>query len=797
MIEGDLFGNVDARDKMDLKSVVSDYSRYWYVFLLSIIIFGALAFLRIRYTIPEYHVGSTILIKDQEDGGNLLAGPAMSGLDMFSMQRSIEDEISLLKSKSLMERVLTELSFRNSFFVEGRVQDVEVFESDLPVKLIVSELRPGAAEKKIFIKPQDNNSFILGEMTSDGNWQEAIRKFGQQINKPYAKFTVIETSDSAYFNKDSRIIVVFHDIKSLAARYSNELTITPVNKTSNVIDLSITDPVWKKSVAILNKLLEVYEQEAVEDKNRIASNALAFIDERLRYLTEELSSVEKNVELYKKQNDLTNVSSEAELYLKSADDYNRQLAEYDIQIDLLKSIEDYLQKQGDQVALVPSALNIQDPTLQILISKFNELQLERQRMQRTTQPDNPLMLNINDQLNNLRTNIGENIKNIRNGLIITRENLVANSAKFEYRKKQVPVMERELLEINRQQSVKEGLYLYLLQKREESALSLAASVSNFRIIDAPDVLYPIYPNKPMLYMIAVCAGLILPFSFLYLRKILNDKVMQIREIERVTRTPILGEIARNKTRQFIVVTQDASNPLVEMFRLIRTNLQFAACGKENKVILVTSSMSGEGKSFFSINLAASLVLTGKRVVMLSMDLRKPTLLKIFKLADGPGITNYLIGDNVSVNDIVRPSNMFPNLFIVTSGPVLPSPTELMMGPKIGKLIGTLKASFDHIIIDTAPVGLVADAFALSPYLDSTIYLVRRNYTPKDCLEIVDKIYREQKLKYPMIVLNDTTIGKQHKYGYGYGYTKNGQKPMKTKNSDSKHNVKQNGIASSK
>lgn len=781
MIDGDLF-QANADDKINLKSILSDYLPYWYLFALGVGVCVTLAFFRIRYTVPQYYVASTLLIKDQGTGSELLSGASAESMEMFRPKKSIDDEINILKSKSLMERVLRELSFNTTYYLEGRVHDMEVYGNDLPIKIVVSDLQPRAYGKRIFIYPKDNNSFQLGEEMPNEKLLMSTYQYGQQIEKPYGVFTVIEATDSVSLKKDDKVIVVFHDVKKLASHYSEKLYVAPVSQTSNVLNVGLTDQVWKNGVDILNKLIEVYEKEAVEDKNMMASNALAFIDERLQYLNAELTDVEKNVELYKRQNAVTDVSSEAELSLQNASDYNKQLAEFDIQVELLKSVEDYLQKPGDEVALVPSALNIQDPTLHILISKFNELQLERQRMQRTMQPDNPLMLNINEQLSNLRINIGENIKNIRNGLIITRQNLIASSKKFEYRKKRVPAMERELLEINRQQSVKEGLYLYLLQKREESALSLAATVSNFRVVDPPAVIYPIFPNKPMIYMIAILAGLIVPFSLLYVKNLLNDKVMELKDIQRGTRTPVLGEIARNETKQPVVVTQDGANPLVEMFRLIRTNLQFATLGKPNKVILVTSSMSGEGKSFFCINLAASLVLTGKRVVVLGMDLRRPTLLKSMKIADGIGITNYLIADNISVVDIIRSSNILPNLFVISSGPALPSPTELMMSPKVNQLFETLRASFDHIIIDSAPIGLVADGFTLAPYLDSTIYMVRRNYTPQDSLAIIEKVYRERTLKFPMIVLNDTII-KNKKYGYGYGYS--GQKSKKSRDASIK------------
>jgi capsular exopolysaccharide synthesis family protein len=531
------------------------------------------------------------------------------------------------------------------------------------------------------------------------------------------------------------------------------------------LNISLKDPVWERGITIVAKLIEVYEKEAVEDKNLIASNTLNFIDERLKYLTAELTDVEKNVELYKKENGLTDVGSDAALFTSSASEYNKKLADLDIQIELLSSIETYLQKQGEQFEMIPSSLNIQDPTLLSLIAKFNELQLQRQRMLRGSQPDHPLVINMNEQLANLRVNIRENLRTIKNGLGITRQNLLANSARFESKKRMVPAMERELLEINRQQGVKAGLYLYLLQKREESALSLAATVSNTRIIDAPSAGYPDGPNKMTFYMMAILFGIAVPFAVLYLRDMINDKVQHLREVEKSTATPILGELAHDKTGETLVVTHGSRSVITEMFRHIRTNLQFATAGKENKVILITSGMSGEGKTFFSINLGASLVSTGKRVVVLGMDLRKPRLIKALNLSDTLGITNYLISDAVSVNDIVRPLGVMEDLFVIGSGPVPPNPAELMMSPKIGKLINILKESFDYVIIDTAPVGQVVDAFMLAPYIDSTIYLVRYNFTPKPLLETIQKIYKERKLSHPMIVLNDA----KEKKGYGYGY----------------------------
>lgn len=771
MIEGDMFQERTG-DKINIRSVINGYLKYWPVFVVFVAIGLSLAWLRIRYTVREYVVSSTILIKDNQDKTALPPGAGAADIDLFRSTRNTEDQIIMLKSKSLMERVLRELSYNTAFYQKGRVHDLELYR-DLPVRLVVHKLEPGAYGKKYYISPGKNNSFVLEEEGEDGILKGTTYKFGQQINKRYAQFTVLEAGGGTTLDNE-KLIFVFHDVVKLAGYYSGKLSISPVNKQSNAITVSLTDPVWEKSVDILNKLIEVYEQEAVEDKNLTAANSLSFIDERLRYLTAELNDVEKNVELYKKKNDLTDVSSEAELYLRSADEYNKQLAEFDIQIDLLKSIGAYLEKEDNKYELVPSSLNIQDVTLLNLMGKFNELQLERQRMLHTTRPDNPLIINLNEQLNNLRLNIVENIKNIQRGLIITRENLVSSSSKFEFRKKKVPVMERELLEINRQQGVKEGLYLYLLQKREESALSLAATVSNFRVIDPPSVSYPIGPNAPLLYLVGILLGLGFPFAILYVRNLLNDKVQDVKDIEMATRVPVLGEIARNKTKDSIVVQQERSNPLVEMFRLVRTNLQFTTAGKKNKVILVTSSISGEGKTFFSINLAASLVLTGKKVVVLGMDLRKPTLNKTVGIGGSEGITSYLSSDTLTLDDIIRPSKVLDDLYIIPAGPATPNPTELLMTSKVETLFETLKLSFDHIVIDSAPIGMVADSYSVAAYVDATIYIMRCNHTLKEQIGIVDRIFREGKLKNPSIVLNDVRLTKGYGYGYGYGYGKTGK-----------------------
>ena len=753
-------------EEIDLKSILFKYLRYWYLFVIGVIIFVTIAFFHLRYVTPLYNISSTLLIKDYRNGPDMFGNAAFHDLELFNTFKNIKNEIQILKSPDLMEEVLSELEMKASFYVEGNVKTSELYGRKLPVKVLIHELDSSAFGKMINLHIQGNNGFELSEA---GNEIRSSHLFGQEIKKPYGKFTVLASSGVAQHNAKS-IQIQFNDTRRLANYYSQKLNVTLVDQDASVLQISMTDAVPEKGEDIITKLVQVYNREAVEDKNQIAANTIDFIDDRLISLTSELSEVEKEVEQYKRHNALTNVSSEANLYLERASKYNHELAELEIQLDILKSIEGYLDEQENQFELVPSSLNLQDPTLYGLITRFNELQLERDRMLRTTQPDNPIVQDMNEQLVNLRMNILENIKNIQKGMLISRKKLQASSTRFESRIQQVPSIERELLEISRQQGIKQGLYLYLLQKREEAALSLAATAPSSRIIvEARAGDFPINSKKQLIYILAIALGIGIPIVFVFAKEILNDKVQERKDIEKATNTPILGEIAHKKGGDTLVMTQESKTPVAELFRLVRTNLQFATAGKENKVILVTSSMSGEGKTFFSINLAASLALIGKKTVVLDFDFRKPRVASNLGLSNNLGITNYLISEKYPVEEVIKPSGLMENLFIAGSGPVPPNPAELMQLPRIGELISTLKKSFDHIIIDTSPVGQVADALSMEPYVDSSLYVVRYNYTLHKHLNIIDDIYNNQKLKYPMIVLNDARKDNGYGYGYGYGY----------------------------
>lgn len=766
MSESEFEFSENESEPINYKNLISKYLRYWYLFVLSVILFLAGAYVYVRYTTPLYHISSTLLVKDDKQGPSM----ALNDLGVFQTSQGVEDEIIILKSKSLMERVLSEMSLNTTYYVEGRVKTIEVYGDNLPLKVLTSQLDSAAFGKVLTIHIKNNTTFVLEDNTGSGTY-----KFGQEIRKPYGTFTV--TAPPKESRKEKTVTVMFHDVRKLAGQYNKKLVVGPYGTSGRVLQLSMTDAVPEKGIDIINKVTEVYGKEIVDDKRVLASSTIDFIDDRLAYLTDELSDVEKDVESFKRSNTITDVAAAGGLYTANQDAYSKRLADLAIEIDVLESIDAYLSNEDNKYELVPSSLSISDPTLGGLISSFNQLQLERQRILRDTKPNNPIVISLNEQLQNLETTILENLRNIRRGLSISRENLQARASESTSKIKEVPTMERELLEINREQSIKTNVYLYLLHKREEAAISLAATVSNSRVIDPATASGPVHPQTQMVYLIALLAGIAVPFAGITIKNLLNDKIEQTRDVEQATATPILGELNNSGTYQTLVVTQDSRSPIAEQFRLIRSNLQFATAGKVNKVILVTSSMSGEGKTFFSINLAASLVLTGKKVAVLGFDLRRPALTERLGLPNDIGITNYLMSNSVPVDDILQPMPELPGLFVIGVGPIPPNPGEFVMLPEVGELINDLKERFDYIIVDTAPVGQVADALALTPYTDSCIYMVRYNYTTTSQIAIVDDLYKNKKVKHPMIVLNDAKKENgSYGYGYGYGYGEVEKKP---------------------
>jgi len=759
---------VQHEQQTDFREIINRYLKYWYLFMTAVIVCLVAAFLYLRYATPKYEVSSSILIKQEKRTSNSSDNTKISDLEIVKSSQSVDNKIEELKSVTLMERVVNELALGCSYFLDGTLKDTELYGKSLPVKLKIDTVLPEAYTQDITIHLINNHSFKFDDGASSSTYN-----FGQKIRRGYGVFELEKVKTSDF--RPQKIKVKIKKPSQLAKAYQAALVINAVNENADVLKMKFVTPIPQKGVDILNKLIEVANKEELEDKNRIAKNTIQFIDERLKFLITDLTDVEKNVEALKQQNHVTDVGANAQMYLQQSGVYDQQLAEAEMQLSVLNSLEQYVNRSNG--GLVPSSLGIQDQTLSNLIQKYNELQLEKQRTLRTAQPDNPVVINLDEQLAGLRSSIRENLSNIKKGLQITRNNYRANTAQYQSKIQSVPAVERELQQIQRQQSVKQNLYLYLLQKREESALALAATVNNSRVIDEVNVNpNPVEPKKQLIYLCAFILGLGIPAAGIYTKDLLNNKVLSVKDIETLTDVKVLGEISHSEVKGNLVVKPDSRTTISELFRLIRTNLKFHTSQIDNKVILVTSTMSGEGKTFFCSNLGSTLALTDKKVVVLEFDLRNPKLIQGFDLNAGNGITDYIIDPAVSIDSIIKPVNGSPNLFVIGAGETPPNPAELLLHERVDKMITALKERFDYIILDSSPVGQVADAFSLVPYSDTSIYVVRYNFTTKNQLNILNDI--SDKLKHPMVVFNDAEVDNYRGYGYGYGYLNDNSKRMK-------------------
>ncbi len=766
-------------ESINYRMLFFKYFSKWHWFAVGLFTCLSLASIYIYFSTPQYLVTSKLLLKDENKGADFTSNPVLSEMLGFRSTSSVENEAEVLKAENLMVKVFQELDLTNAYYKpNGNFRWKEVYGSEVPIQVVIHQRNDyyEVEDNSMIVNIKNGNEF---EMEVPGGTKQTY-KFGQKLINFYGEFSIIKnpqlvnSSDSLdiLVSKDyEQIKIEFYDPAAVGKYYATNLSVEIVNKLASVVALYIFDAHPQKGRDIMQKLIEVYNQEAENEKNTIARNTITFIDEQLIGLTNELNSIEHKGEEYKLKNSITDFSAEAQLYLSSTTANRQQLSEFSIQIDVLESIESYLRNQGTDYEMVPSTLSIQDPTLTNLIADFNLLQRERERMLRTTQPNNPIVLNINQQLTSLRSSILENLKNIKNGLIISRDNLQSTANQFQNRAAQVPTMERELLDISRQQGIKQQHYLYLIQKREEAVLTLEArTANNTKIIDPPTPSdKPVSPKKKLIYTFGLLMGIAFPFGIIFILDLWQEKIQLKSDVEKFTSTKILGEISRNKGGEGVVaISKNKRTLIAEQFRFIRSNLSFSTYKQPNKVIMVTSGISGEGKTFFSINLAISLGLADKKVAILEFDLRKPAMLSALGLKAPLGLSDYLENKIYDLDDIIHPLILCENVSVLGCGKIPENPAELMMGDKLPKLIEDLSARFDHVIIDTAPIGLVSDSFILSEIADVTIFMLRYNYSTKSQVKTIEDIRKHEKFKMPLIVLNDAKLEMTYGYSATYG-----------------------------
>ena len=562
----------------------------------------------------------------------------------------------------------------------------------------------------------------------------------------------------------------------VAKDYCKNLSIAPTSKTTSVAVISLKNSSLQRGQDFINQLLEMYNRNTNNDKNEIAQKTAEFIDERIGIISKELGSTEANLESFKRDAGITDLTSEAQIALAGNAEYEKKSVENRTQISLVNDLRKYL--RGNEYVVLPSNVGLQDAALIGAIERYNEMLIERKRLLRTSTENNPTIVNLDTSIRAMKANVQATLEGTLQGLMITKESLDREASRYSRRISNAPGQERAYVSIARQQEIKAGLYLMLLQKREENAIALAATANNAKIIDeaiADDI--PVSPKRSMIYLIALMLGVGIPVGIIYLIELTKFKIEGRADVEKLTSVPVVGDIPltdeKNDKNGSIAVFENKNNLMSETFRNIRTNLQFML-NNDQKVILVTSTVSGEGKSFVSSNLAISLSLLGKKVVIVGLDIRKPGLNKVFQLSNKEkGITQYLSNPETDLMELVQPSDVNKNLFILPGGTVPPNPTELLARNGLDRAIETLKKNFDYVILDTAPIGMVTDTLLIGRVADLSVYVCRADYTHKAEYTLINELSFEKKLPNLCTVINGVDL-KKRKYGYYYGYGKYGK-----------------------
>ena len=755
-------------EKIDLRSIAYRYIRNWYLFVIFLLLAFVGAFFYLVYSRPVYEVSSVVLIKDDKKG--LGGNDFLKDLEMMGGNKIVENEMEVFKSRSLMKKVVESLRLNVIYTKKANPVDVDLYGKS-PIWMQIEQMKKPVYNQKFIVRLLNHAKFeILIEDKVAGEYS-----FGQVVYQPLlGKFRVFSNNTILKNNED--IDVQFANIDGIIQGNLGKLDVSLLNQKSTVIKLSYQETSPNRGKDILRKLHEAYILASLGDKNTEASNTLRFIDERLGLISNELTVVEKDVELYKSAAGFTDISSESNLFLEKVKETDSKLNEVGIQVKVLEGVEKFLNTPGSNVSSVTSMIN--DPSLSLLISKLSELELQREKYARTVQVGNPLLETVNTQVSNTKAAIRENINNQKRGLIISRTNLAGLNRSIEASIRSIPKKEREFVSIKRQQGIKESLYLLLLQKKEETAISYASTVSDSRLIDEAFVsASPIKPIPNTIYLIAILIGLGVPILIINIKVILNDKISSRAELEQKTNSiPILGEVG-NKPKNIVgpLLDTKSNNFIAEQFRILRTNLQYLIQGqKACKKILVTSSISGEGKSFISLNLAASLASAGQKVILINLDIRKPKLHEYLNLSNNKGIVNYLIGQG-KASDFVQLTSE-PNLSFVASGPIPPNPAELLSSNKLQEFIKELENDYQYILIDCSPNGLVTDAQLAAPLVDATIFIVRHEYTPQRAMLPLSNLYDEKKFPSLTVIYNGVKGNASYGYGYGYGYYGETTKP---------------------
>lgn len=773
----DFYNDTDNKSEdANLRQQLEKYIIHWRWFLVSVVICLTAVFLYLRYATPIYEATTAILVKDEKKGGMLSELSAFSDLGIGGGSvNNVDNEIEILRSRTIVESTVKKLNLNINLIAEGSVVDRDIYkDASISVTFIDKTDLFNDAKTVLRFNAVTSNTF---ELTNDIDSENIILgtkkvfNYSEKIPTTLGNLIINKTNnsvDNTRINYKS-VKISINPIENVVESYKGRINVEPISKTSSVVNISITDPVQQRAEVFLDNMIQIYNQDAAQDKNFISENTSQFIAGRLALIAKELDGVEQDVESFKKANRLTDIESEAKLFIEGSSEYDKKGVETEIQLNVVSSLLDFIKKSTNS-DLLPTNLITDNSDASGLITSYNQLVLDRNRILKSATTENPSVIKLDQQISSLKLNMAASLKRLQSNLRIQNRDIQSQENLLNSKIGKIPVQERQFRVIARQQKVKEELYLYLLQKREETAISLAATEPNARVIDVAKAgKFPVSPKKKIIYLAGILIGLLIPFGFIYINGLLDTKIKSKLDLEGKTQIPFIGDIPTSNDVGELIKSESRTSS-AEAIRIVRTNLEFMLNKVPEgvaKTLFVTSTFSSEGKTFISVNLAATFALSGRKVLLIGMDIRNP---KFAEYIDVPsfGLTNYLSSGDNNIEDYIIKHSGYDNFFILPSGVVPPNPAELLMSRKVDQLFEKFKKEYDYIIVDTAPVSLVTDTLLVAKNADTFVYVMRANVLEKRMLSIANTFYREKKLPNMCILLNDTDSTKGYGYGYGYG-----------------------------
>lgn len=748
-----------------LREQLEKYTKNWKWFLASLLFFMLLGGLYLRYATDIYSIKATIKIANNTNENNPLNEVnQVNDYGLFSRQtNSVDDEIEVLKSRTLINNVVRDLNLNIQYFIKGNIKSLEVFKNPpVTVNFFSNDSIIKNIDTTITLNVGSETKFTFNNSSEELN-------FGDKVSTGFGDIVIIPHFDTEEMKVGKDITIKITPVEKVAAHYNKEIKITAAGEESSIINFSLNDPESHKGVAIVNKLIDEYNKHVIRNKEEVVRITSEFINNRLQVVSAELSEVDLTAESIKQTNKLTDLQSQSSIYLQSERDIEARQVATSTQLQLIDYMDNYLNEHNSSGDLIPANMTFEENSINEITQRHNDLVIQRNRILKNSSELNPIVVNLDEQINNLKQNLKESLGNLKSSNQIRLEALNREDSRISSKIYSAPKKERQFRDLKRQQDIKESLYLYLLEKREESAISHGVSSPNAIIIDnAFASVLPVWPKKPVVFIGAIILGFIFPILFFYVKSIFDTKIRTKSDIVKNFSIPFLGDIPRGSSKLELVKKVDYS-PKAEAFRLIRTNIDFMLSNipkNEGKVIFVTSTTSQEGKSHTSVNLSRSLSFSGKKVLLVETDIRIPKANKYLEVKNKIGLTDYLVINKMKLSEAIE--NVDDNLDMLPSGTIPPNPAELLMSAKMETLFDTAKKDYDYIVVDTAAVGLVTDTLIISKFADMVIYVMRANYLSRQDLSLAESMYNEKRLPNMAVLLNATSTKK----GYGYGYGKN-------------------------